>query len=53
MQVIQINYNQNTDSTTLVFTKGYQETDYVTKLDLLRDAVYELQKQYDELLKTG
>ena len=53
MQVIQINYNQNSDSTKLVFTKGYQESDYVTKLDLLSDAIYELQKQYDELLEKG
>ena len=53
MQVIQINYNQKTDSTKLVFTKGYQESDRVTKLDLLQDALYELQKQYDDLLEKG
>ena len=53
MQVIQINYNQKTDSTKLVFTKGYQETDCVTKMDLIRDAIYELQNQYNELLEKG
>lgn len=53
MQVVQINYNVNTDSTKLVFTKAYQESDYVTKLDMLSDALYELQNQYDELLKNG
>jgi acyl carrier protein phosphodiesterase len=53
MQVIQISYNQKTDNTTLVFTKGYQQADRVTQLDLLQDAIYELQKQYDELLKNG
>jgi hypothetical protein len=51
MQVIQISYNQKTDSTKIVFTKSYQESDYVTKLDLLKDAIFELQQRYEALLK--
>ena len=52
MKVIQINYSSLTDETKLVLHENYQDLDYVSKLDMLTDAIALLTTQYEDLLKS-
>ena len=41
------------DETKIAFTKEFESQHWVLKADILRDAIYELEKKYNKIIEKG
>jgi hypothetical protein len=41
-------YNFRTDETKITLSQEFKESDWILKLDILRDAIYDLEEIYNE-----
>lgn len=51
MRAISIIFNENKDLTTINISNDFRVSHYVTKIDILEDAIYLLQKYHDDLME--
>lgn len=51
MKAFTINYNENTDVTQIKFSDDFTKSHWVTRADILKDAVYIVKKEYEKVLQ--
>ena len=51
MRAMSIFFSDEKDLTTLKVSNDFRESDYVTRIDILEDAIYLLQKYHDDLME--
>jgi hypothetical protein len=52
MKLIELHWNDNTGEGVVKFVKGFDEINFVTKLDMLKDCIFELEEKYNSILTT-
>ena len=50
MRAFSVSYNFGSDETKITFSKDFKEGDYILRLDILKDAIHDLQTTYDKTL---
>jgi hypothetical protein len=50
MKAFSVSWNPNTDETKITFSKDLKESSFILKLDILKDAIYELENEYNLML---
>ena len=48
MRALSVMYNFRTDETKITLSQEFKESDWILKLDILRDAIYDLEEIYNE-----
>jgi hypothetical protein len=48
MKILSVSWNQELDKTKVHYTKEFLDSDWIVKLDVIKDTIYELQNFYDE-----
>ena len=48
MQILSISWNPEMDKTKVHYNKEFLDSTWIVKLDVIKDAIYELQSFYDE-----
>jgi hypothetical protein len=51
MLMLRINWNNQKGEGKVTVTPDFREADWITKADLLQDAIYELEEMYNQTLK--
>jgi|688.fasta_scaffold983698_2 hypothetical protein len=51
MRAMSIFFSNEKDLTILKVSNDFRESDYVTRIDILEDAIYLLQKYHDDLME--
>jgi hypothetical protein len=51
MRAMSIFFSNEKDLTTLKISNDFRESHYVTRIDILEDAIYLLQKYHDDLME--
>ena len=51
MRAMSIFFSNEKDLTTLKISNDFRESNYVTRIDILEDAIYLLQKYHDDLME--
>jgi hypothetical protein len=50
MKICKIKYSEDFDETKIIFTNDFYESDRITKLDILQDAIAILVENYNNIL---
>lgn len=50
MRAFSVSYNFSSDETKITFSKDFKEEHYILRLDILKDAIHDLQTTYDKIL---
>ena len=50
MRILSVSYGWNTDHTRIKYTDSFKNTDWITKVDVLKDVIKDLQYQYQSIL---
>ena len=50
MRILNVSWNGNTDDTKIKYTKEFEESHYIVKLDTLSDTIAMLSEKYNSLL---
>lgn len=50
MKILSVTYNESTDNTQVNITESFNNSDWLTKADVLKDAIIILQKQYSDFM---
>lgn len=51
MKVLQVNYNEDTDITKINYSNDIKSAEWITQLDVLKDAIAELTNHYNTMLE--
>jgi hypothetical protein len=52
MKLVELHWNDNKEEGFVKFVKGFDEINFVTKLDMLKDCIYDLEEKYNSILTT-
>jgi|LakMenEpi03Aug12_release.lakeMendotaPanAssembly.Ray.scaffolds.fasta_scaffold1637514_2 hypothetical protein len=51
MRAFSVKYEEGIDNTEIKFSKEFEDAHYIMKLDILQDAIYDLENIYNKILK--
>ena len=50
LRILSVSYGWNIDHTRIKYTDSFKNTDWITKVDVLKDVIKDLQYQYQSIL---